>query len=313
MQCESPQPETFFTSARENVELLLVDFAVDNVDIGPLHLQDLRLETEIEQQLDKAWSFRIPRLKLKANELASPQNPQQGWIAGAVNIKQTSTTQSPLDVSFDTSSWTINLQNLNLQIALASLALPQKWQDGQQERIARERSSGRTPRPIVTGLGADFRLKGDFEFNLKDLSGTGDLALVGDRDGDIYLHKKNGDRVYPPLRKNTSFRVSDIDQVLIEECNAEGRFREYAEWDTKSLSLVGINLLVQTQEALPFKDLPLCVGGITSANEDYYHQLMLSLSTGHYAPFYQQLQQRYEALVKTFLPPPPQQTQEGAL
>ncbi len=308
--------ESFFTPAQDNTELYVADVSIDRVDVGPLHLEDLRFESEIESSRGKngAWLFEIPRLKLRANESASPQNPQAGWIAGAVRIEQNALSESPLSLSLDPSTWTMDLKNLNLEVALASLALPKKWQEGQKQRWEREKSNGRTPRPLVSGLGADFRLGGDFQFNLKNLVGTGDLALKGDSDGDIYFHKRNGNRIFPPLRKNTSFRVSDIERVLIKECNAEGHFREFAEWNTKSLSLVGIDLLINTQEALPFKDLPLCMGGITSANEDYYHQLMLSLTTGHYAPFYQQIQTKYEELLGSFLVPMDPlnpQTQEG--
>ncbi len=254
--------------------LFLIGADAEYLEAGEVVLRDLSARAEWEQSGDAAATsrFYVPRLSIAAN----PGGSEAGWVRGPVRAELDSR-ERPLQVVWDRSRRQIRIQDLEIQVSAQQIQLPPILKTKQQAERARIRREGLRPPSHAVGFGVDGKILGDFEFNLGDFSGSGELRLVGDRQGDVYLLSRQGTPLDPPLFKKTDWRFSRVDKVLLRRGYALGAFRLFTRMNTRSLKHFGHLLDYETEVIMVHRDIMLKLGGIDAVNGDYYRRLYREL------------------------------------
>ncbi len=264
--------------------------------LGPIELQDPELKLRLSQiLLEKSQTqFSIPIFRFKANG----QKGAEGLIQGPIQIELTpckDSARNPKDLCSPKESrlsevvpgemnvlWNqaerqLTFENLNLTLEAQGIQLPKLLQDQQNLRRREVYRSGQKLKVAADGLGLDGRVTGHFDFNFADWSGKGDLRILGDRNGDVYLLDPSGDRIKPPLLSRTHWRFSRFNKFLFDKGFALGRYRLSTRANTNALRKFGYSINYETDVVMGHRDVMFKPGGIDEANFAYYRKLLAEI------------------------------------
>ncbi|MDX1386700.1 MAG: hypothetical protein R3257_03850, partial [bacterium] len=268
----------------------------EELRFGPLVLQGVSAETIVDQVkiVDGFTKLTIPKFSISAN----PQGSSEGVVRGKIQAqlipcvaeggKQKNLCQFKEDqnlgqedgiltVLWNQAERQLTFENLNLELGTQGIQIPQVLENLQKSQRTEKYLSGEKLRRRADAIGLDGRVKGHFDFNFEDWSGKGDLRILGDRDGDVYFHSKAGNRINPPLLKNTNWRFRRFDKFLFDRGYALGHFRLYTHANTHSLRKFGYSINYSPEIIMGHRDVMFKPGGIDEANLSYYRKLYREL------------------------------------
>lgn len=248
----------------------------ESLRIGALNLTDTSFAAEIQ-----AWSgekgvlqLLLPRFTGAAEFLFGRAKTRPG----SVSFRQVSG-EEPWGIQWDSVSQNIQMENLKLRLQAQGLPLPRELLNRQnQERKAWRREGRRLP-ARAAALGLDGWVRGGLSFNFRTRQGQGDLRLVGDRAGDIYLLDGASRPIAPPLLSRTEWRFRRFDQIHARKGYALGVFRLATRVNTASLARLGYRYPWEADVVMSHRDVMFKPGGIEAANREFYRRLLRASET----------------------------------
>jgi hypothetical protein len=249
-----------------------IDFSADSLWLDPVGITSPKFNLGfVENQTENGLlDWTIHSLQVSGNPWGS-KGPSQGIFRGPFWIKTLPPKDQNLIVRFDSNERLLDVKNLKVGFDFKQVAIP---------------GLAKATKGALTGLDVDGRVQGFWSMDTESYKGRGQIIFQGDKEGDLHLRDKKGqriegrlnpddpDRLYEiPLLADTTWTIDRIDGVDFDRERINGHFILKTLIDWMAFQAMGIYWNEHDQVEFTFDHLPYTNAGFDRKISEYFQSL----------------------------------------